>query len=95
MASLNIDKQHNEIFKYIYDITGGNPGALSIILKIYDICDKNSNHDFSFLIAQLKKHNILNDQIWILYRTIKQELTYDVDDHVVVFHMMQYLYKLN
>ncbi len=48
----------------IFEISGGNPGAITVLQEI--LTDYPDN--FCDIIEKMKKHNIVDYHIWVLYK---------------------------
>jgi hypothetical protein len=54
----------------LFDMSGGNPGAITVLREILtDYPD-----DFFYIIEKMKKHNIVDYHIWVLYKKKNQEI---------------------
>ncbi len=63
----------------LFDMSGGNPGAITVLREILtDYPD-----DFFYIIEKMKKHNIVDYHIWVLYKEKNREI------HLFVKHIQE------
>ena len=64
MNSFENDIMIEMIQKMLVEMSCGNPGAISVINELL----KNYTDDFFEIIEKMKKHNIIDYHIWVLYK---------------------------
>jgi hypothetical protein len=64
MNSFENDIMIEMIQKMLVEMSCGNSGAISVINELL----KNYTDDFFEIIEKMKKHNIIDYHIWVLYK---------------------------
>lgn len=74
MNDLENERMVKLIQTILFEMSAGNPGAISVLRQLFE----KYNDELFDIIEKMKKHNIIDYHIWVLYK----EHNKNIDDFV-------------